>query len=564
VRFTDGAGILYNPATAQIVLDTVAPATTASPAPSTFINGVNVALSASEPGSTIRYTLNGSDPANAANNPLAYTGPIGINATTTVRYYATDIAGNAETPKSGIYTITPSSINASVTINGGAPVTNNALVNLAISATGAVLDKMSFSNNGITYTTPENYAVSKSWTLSAGDGVKTVFVRFHNTGSSLTYDPVTAQIVFDTTAPATTPSPLPATFITQVNVSLAANEPGSVIRYTTDGSDPANAANNPVIYAGPITLTNTATVRYFATDVAGNAELPKSGMYTVHSEDLVVNTFTINGGAATTTSPNVTLSIDATDAMGVTKMRFSNDGVNYSSDENYAISKSWTLSAGDGSKTVFVRFTDGAGILYNPVTAQIVLDTAAPATTASPAPATFINGVNVGLSASEPGSTIRYTLNGSDPANAANNPLAYTGPIGINATTTVRYYATDIAGNAETPKSGTYTITPSSINASVTINGGAQVTDNALVNLAISATGAVLDKMSFSNNGITYTTPENYAVSKSWTLSAGDGVKTVFVRFHNTASSLTYDPVTAQIVLDTVTPTTAVSPLPGT
>src|SRR6185369_9404702 len=210
VRFTDGAGILYNPATAQIVLDTVAPATTASPAPSTFINGVNVALSASEPGSTIRYTLNGSDPANAANNPLAYTGPIGINATTTVRYYATDIAGNAETPKSGIYTITPSSINASVTINGGAPVTNNALVNLAISATGVVLDKMSFSNNGITYTTPENYAVSKSWTLSAGDGVKTVFVRFHNTGNSLTYDPVTAQIVLDTAPPATTASPAPS------------------------------------------------------------------------------------------------------------------------------------------------------------------------------------------------------------------------------------------------------------------------------------------------------------------------------------------------------------------
>src|SRR6185369_6824642 len=560
VRFTDGAGILYNPATAQIVLDTVAPATTASPAPSTFINGVNVALSASEPGSTIRYTLNGSDPANAANNPLAYTGPIGINATTTVRYYATDIAGNAETPKSGIYTITPSSINASVTINGGAPVTNNALVNLAISATGAVLDKMSFSNNGITYTTPENYAVSKSWTLSAGDGVKTVFVRFHNTGSSLTYDPVTAQIVFDTTAPATTPSPLPATFITQVNVSLAANEPGSVIRYTTDGSDPANAANNPVIYAGPITLTNTATVRYFATDVAGNAELPKSGMYTVHSEDLVVNTFTINGGAATTTSPNVTLSIDATDAMGVTRMRFSNDGVNYSSDENYAASKNWTLSNGDGVKTVFVRFTDGAGILYNPATAQIVLDTVAPATTASPAPATFINGVNVALSASEPGSTILYTLDGSDPK-ISGTAVVYTAPIRLTNTATVRYFTTDIAGNAETPKSGTYTITSPTLNASVTINGGAQVTNNSVVNLAIAAAG--VDKISFSNNGVTYTTPEAYATSKTWTVDASDGVKTVFVRFHDTLNSLTYDPVTAQIVLDTVAPATSVIPAPA-
>jgi hypothetical protein len=59
-------------------------------------------------------------------------------------------------------------------------------------------------------------------------------------------------------------------------------------------------------------------------------------------------------------------------------MQFSNDGVNYSAEEPYATSKAWTLSSGDGAKTVYVRFRDKAlptGTLYDPVTATITLNT---------------------------------------------------------------------------------------------------------------------------------------------------------------------------------------------
>jgi hypothetical protein len=70
----------------------------------------------------------------------------------------------------------------------------------------------------------------------------------------------------------------------------------------------------------------------------------------------------INGGAGSTTSRDVTLTISASDAAGtVTGMRFSNDGSTYSSEVAYASSYPWTLSSGDGTKTVYALFKDSSG-----------------------------------------------------------------------------------------------------------------------------------------------------------------------------------------------------------
>ena len=37
---------------------------------------------------------------------------------------------------------------------------------------------MQFSNDGATWSSPEPYATTKSWTLEPGDGTKTVYVKF--------------------------------------------------------------------------------------------------------------------------------------------------------------------------------------------------------------------------------------------------------------------------------------------------------------------------------------------------------------------------------------------------
>jgi FtsP/CotA-like multicopper oxidase with cupredoxin domain len=541
------------------IVDNMPPVTTAIPPAGAFLNPVQVYLQVNEPGSVIRYTIDGSNPTTSP-TAIIYTGAVNISATTTLKYYATDPAGNAEVVNSGLYELRPVNIAASVKINGGATVTSNTAVTLDISAIGAT--KMRFSNDGITYGPDEPFATTKAWNLvpATPDGPKSVYARFTDTNGIL-QEPVIAQITLDTVAPVTTSGPVAGTYITPVNVTLTPNETNCFIKYTIDGSNPVTSAT-AVTYSGPFTVSNTTAVMFFATDLAGNVEPVKTSIYTIHIADLAVNAFKINAGAILTNSTAVSLTIDATDATGISKMRFSNDGITYSADEPYVTTtnKAWTLTPGDGLKNVFVRFTDGAGILYEPVIAQITLDSTAPVTGAIPLAGSFINPIIVYLSANEVGSTIRYTIDGSDPVTSATAAI-YTGSISVSATTTIRYYATDPAGNAEVPTTGVYTITAPVISASVKINGGATATNNPTVTLDIAAVGVA--KMRFSNDGVNYSVDENYATSKVWTLDPGDGIKSVYVRFVDGAGSV-FDPVVAQITLDTTAPITAVNPIPGT
>lgn len=71
----------------------------------------------------------------------------------------------------------------------------------------------------------------------------------------------------------------------------------------------------------------------------------------------------INNGASTTNTTTITLNLQATDSSGVAEMRFSNDNVTWSDWQTYSTSASWTLTEGDGTKTVYVQFKDNAGLI---------------------------------------------------------------------------------------------------------------------------------------------------------------------------------------------------------
>lgn len=71
----------------------------------------------------------------------------------------------------------------------------------------------------------------------------------------------------DTTPPVVTATPVGGRYQPGQTITLTTNEPAQ-IRYTVDGSIPT--ASSPV-YSGPITLTQSFTLRYFAVDPAGNA-----------------------------------------------------------------------------------------------------------------------------------------------------------------------------------------------------------------------------------------------------------------------------------------------------
>lgn len=98
--------------------------------------------------------------------------------------------------------------------------------------------------------------------------------------------------------------------------------------------------------------------------------------------DPPTGTLSVNDGSDYTKDPNVTLSVAATDTgSGVSLVSISNDGVAWT-EMPYAPEVPWTLPAGDGPKTVLVKWCDGGGLWSPALTTMVTLDTTAPAGTA--------------------------------------------------------------------------------------------------------------------------------------------------------------------------------------
>lgn len=80
--------------------------------------------------------------------------------------------------------------------------------------------------------------------------------------------------------------------------------------------------------------------------------------------------FTINNGAADTNSLNVTLNIKG--SSDTARIAISNDpALSSSSQEQYQTEKQWTLTEGEGQKTVYIKFYNSRGIPSDTVTATI-------------------------------------------------------------------------------------------------------------------------------------------------------------------------------------------------
>lgn len=92
----------------------------------------------------------------------------------------------------------------------------------------------------------------------------------------------------------------------------------------------------------------------------------RKGTRTIRNDPIAPSgTIVISEGNEYANSRLVRLTLSAADSgsgMGAgAQMCFSNDGVNYSNPEPYAIFKDWTLSSGDGNKKVYVKYKDTAG-----------------------------------------------------------------------------------------------------------------------------------------------------------------------------------------------------------
>ncbi len=94
---------------------------------------------------------------------------------------------------------------------------------------------------------------------------------------------------------------------------------------------------------------------------------------------------------------------------------------------------------------------------------------------------------------------------------------------------------------------------------SIRINSDATFTSSVNVSLRLSASdsGSGIDKMSFSDDGIQWKTPENFTSTKTYTLPPGDGNKTVYVKYYDKAGNERI--YSKSIILDTLAPTGSIN-----
>jgi peptidoglycan/xylan/chitin deacetylase (PgdA/CDA1 family) len=186
--------------------------------------------------------------------------------------------------------------------------------------------------------------------------------------------------------------------------------------------------------------------------------------------DTVAPTTTIscNGSPcqSTTYTSTVTAALAATDTgSGVASTHYTTDGTTPTqSSPSYTVPLRLTSSA-----TVKYRSWDNAGNAEATVGSQTIQvqqgpDTTPPVTTISCNGAACSNNgytapVTVTLSATDVGwgvANTYYTTDGSTPTTSS---TAYTGPFTVKQNTTVKFFSTDLAGNAEQPKSQAIPIT---------------------------------------------------------------------------------------------------------
>jgi Tol biopolymer transport system component len=217
-------------------------------------------------------------------------------------------------------------------------------------------------------------ARTDSYPSISGDGSRIAFISFENAVNGEIF--VSIDLDQDTEAPVTVDNYVDNWHIADFQITLVANDELSGVAETYYKVNGGSAKT--LTAHGPPSITEEGagnTLEYWSVDVAGNEE-PHTLLTEIKLDKTApTGSVTINNEAESTSSTSVTLSLSANDTSGVAQMRFGNNGTEWTSWEAYATSKNWTLSSGDGEKTVYAQFKDAAGWVSGNCSDTILLDT---------------------------------------------------------------------------------------------------------------------------------------------------------------------------------------------
>lgn len=468
-------------------------------------------------------------------------------------------------------------------IDGGALFTADPDVDLTIVSDGAVQMRLS-EDAGFTGVTAVPFDGSPTFSLSPGDGAKTIFLELIDADGNAT-GPFSASITLDATAP------LPVSFAINggapftndadgiVALSLAAADETSgvdAMQISTDGTfdtEPFVPFSTSLVTAVSPNVDGSHPLAVRFRDRAGNVNDEADALLasiTLDREVPVVAAVRIldatTGSASFAFSPFVSLEVDgSSDAVA---MAVSTDPLfPVELFQAFAASSSVLLAPGEGTRTLSVKLKDAAGNVSTAVTDAIVVDTTPPG-----APAILLgDGADVtadrtpALSLSAQDATeVRISLTGDfDPTGA---DFVGTFPtvapdLGADGTKTVFAQFRDVAGNVSAVASDTIVIdtaAPVLGAAPVSINGGDAFTRSVSVTASLDVAGASL--MAVAVDG-TVDTEEFQPFTQSFTalLPAGDcaaasaSCKSVCVKLKDQAGNVTSQ-VCDAITLDTTVP----------
>jgi hypothetical protein len=462
-----------------------------------------------------------------------------------------------------------------IVINSGDPWTTSTSVTLFLTYTdkGSGVRSVRYSNDGVWDTEPwENPSPTKAWTLPGGDGNKRVYYQIRDWWGNVS-PRYSDEIGLDTTPPIcsiTINSGDPFTQTTSVSLQLTYSDETSgpnQMRLSNDGTWDTEPWQ-PVQPSSAWTLTGGDGLKTVYLQVEDNAGLVSS----TETDDITLDTtppsgsIAINGAVTWTNSASVNLDLAYSDATsGVNRVRYGNDGTwDTEPWESPSPTKAWTLMAGDGVKTVYYQVQDNAGLVYN-LSDDIVLDTAPPVgSIIINNDDSYANSTSVVLSLTYADGTsgvymVRYSNDGvwdTEPWESPSPTKAWTmsGGDGIKI---VYYQVKDNVNWSSTTYSDSIILDTSSPTGSILINNGDGWTSSSPVSLTLtymdSASG--VSQVRYSNDGVWDTELwESPSPAKVWTLTAGDGIKTVYYQIMDNVSLLspTYSD---DIALDSTPPT---------
>jgi hypothetical protein len=275
-------------------------------------------------------------------------------------------------------------------------------------------------------------------------------------------------------------SPAGGFFNIDQSITLSSNKKADIY-YTTDGSTPTTSSTK---YTSVINISETTTLKFLAVDTAENQSAVYTEIYTLDADPPDMGSISISDNSGYTNQKKPTLQLSS---QGAAHMRFALSEEALSAASWLVFAETWNnfdISAGgEGAKTVWAEFKDLAeNIQTIHVSDSTVYDTTAPVSQVDKIGGIYEESVTVQLSTEE-GAAIYYTIDGSIPATTSSK---YSTPISITGDTTLKFFAIDKAGNAESVHTENYIIP---VLSEITINSDSTHIDKYKGTIQFSATG---------------------------------------------------------------------------